>query len=890
MAKNTTSAPTLNRRSFVAAGVAASACLASGCAPEAKVGTGKEASYAQQGAYEGGLANTSLNDGEWKFMECNKGCGGGCVNMALVKDGKVVRTKTDSSHEDSLEHPQFRGCLRGRCAAELDFGPDRLTYPVKRKHWSPDDPHGELRGQDEWERISWDEALDIVADQLKKVYTTYGPRAVFYPWDQRNDRTPVLDACGGYIASWDTQSFGSYLMDLAQLGLPEVAYGGLGTVNDRFDIIENAQTIVLYAQDPAWSAIAFAAWNLRAAKDKGAHFVCVGPFYNASANAFDADWVPVFPGTDTAFMLGVIFEMLRLDEEEGGIIDWDFLHKYCIGFDDESMPQDATLNENIKGYVLGQYDGIPKTASWASAICGTPESTITEFARTVGKQDNVVMSHGYAAARCSGSEDIPQLFLTIACMGGHMGKPGNCYGPLWVDGSGCGGPALVKLGKGGDGWDVSSCVPLCSPDEKVVVRETGSSIIRTAADDNVNGLELYNAVLDGRYSNVGICWGGQWRPIEERECDIHLIWGEFSSALRAGADILRGIEAFKKVDFVVMRDHVPKMDCVYADIVLPLAGRQQQESLGTRREEVCYYSVVANPDDEAKPNRWVNEQLLERLGYDPAQVYPVSPQQALYNQMAGATVMNEKGEYETLFTITQSDIDEMGVEGAPQEGKIGLSEFKEKGIYTVERKAGDAFTHIGLADFFADPDANPLPSASGKFELYCQAKAETFNMISFDGRAFKPYPIYSEQTKPEAYRFRCFSPHYPRSAGSTYSNVLTLREAWPAPLLLNSKDAENLGISDGDVAHISSAAGSILRKVCVTSLIMEGTVGLPNGCWPKIDEEGIDRGGCGSTLIGGKPSGMGVTGHNNVWVNIEKWEDNELDEDCEWQSVIQASA
>ena len=71
---------------------------------------------------------------------------------------------------------------------------------------------------------------------------------------------------------------------------------------------------------------------------------------------------------------------------------------------------------------------------------------------------------------------------------------------------------------------------------------------------------------------------------------------------------------------------------------------------------------------------------------------------------------------------------------------------------------------------------------------------------------------------------------------------------------------------------------------------MEGTAGLPNGCWPKIDEEGIDRGGCGSTLIGGKPSGMGVTGHNNVWVNIEKWEDDELDEDCEWQSVIQASA
>ena len=111
--------------------------------------------------------------GEWVPAACWHNCGGRCVNKVLVRDGVVVRQKTDDSVEDSVDNPQQRGCVRGRSQRMQVFGPDRIKYPMKRKGWSPDNPNGQLRGKDEWERISWDEALSYVADELRKAYDSY---------------------------------------------------------------------------------------------------------------------------------------------------------------------------------------------------------------------------------------------------------------------------------------------------------------------------------------------------------------------------------------------------------------------------------------------------------------------------------------------------------------------------------------------------------------------------------------------------------------------------------------------------------------------------------------------------------------------------------------------
>ena len=116
---------------------------------------------------------------EWITAACWHNCGGRCLNKALVVDGVVVRQKTDDTHEDSPDYPQQRGCARGRSQRKQVFGVDRLKYPMKRKNWAPGGGDKELRGKDQWVRISWDEALDIVAKEFMRIKEKYGNRAFF---------------------------------------------------------------------------------------------------------------------------------------------------------------------------------------------------------------------------------------------------------------------------------------------------------------------------------------------------------------------------------------------------------------------------------------------------------------------------------------------------------------------------------------------------------------------------------------------------------------------------------------------------------------------------------------------------------------------------------------
>lgn len=133
----------MSRRGFVATTAAATAALAAtslaGCSTN-KVEKTEEA------AVTAGSDGRDIINGEWKAAACWHNCGGRCVNKVLVKDGVVVRQKTDDSHEDSADYPQQRSCLRGHAQRKQVFAADRLKYPMKRKNWSPDNPNGDLRG------------------------------------------------------------------------------------------------------------------------------------------------------------------------------------------------------------------------------------------------------------------------------------------------------------------------------------------------------------------------------------------------------------------------------------------------------------------------------------------------------------------------------------------------------------------------------------------------------------------------------------------------------------------------------------------------------------------------------------------------------------------------
>lgn len=805
--------------------------------------------------------------GTWVSAACWHNCGGRCMNKVMVKDGIVIRQKTDDTHADSLEYPQQRSCLKGRSQQNQCFGADRLKYPMKRKHWEPlTGGQKELRGADEWERISWDEAYKYIADELKHCIDTYGNKAILAPGITSNNKDNLTNFLGGHVSVSDSCSEGSFFEHTSLLGYPS----SVGDGNDRLDL-KNADYIVLEGANPAWSALGTGLYSLVEAKKSGVQIVVVGPSYNASAQALDAKWIPVRPGTDMAFLLGVAYEMIQAD-----VVDYDFLNKYAVGFDAEHMPSDAKTNENFKDYLMGEYDGIVKDAAWASAICGASVEDIQYMAQVMSKDNKTMFMYGFSIGRINGGENIPQLFGTLAFMGGHLGKSGHALGCVCDTGSTYNfGSRLVTSGG------------------------TGVKAPANPITDIIIGPQAWDAVLNGKYTYVGKGWGAGLSGGEDRTLDIHMLVCNYEgNYLQTGPNINKGIEAFRKVDFVVSRGIYMTTNCKYADIVLPVTTRWEREGgfLGANREWISLFTKVTEPLYEAKSDQEIDKGILEAMGYDPKELYPISEKAQFFNQILGCKVINAAGsEMETLVTVTQKDIDDWGVQEemeaagltcAPQKGRVDLAKFLSDGGYQVPRKEGDGLGHIGFQAFVEDPEANPLPSASGKFEIYCQAKADVINGITMSDLEVKPYPNYFvpitgyEQTfvngditgKKGEYPYVMYNPRYIARSHSIFDNNRWLQAAFVDPIYISKADAKEKGVVNGDTVVVYNQYGRILRRVSILAGMMPGVVAIPHGSNLNMDEKnGIDRGGADNVLVGAPAYGMCVTGYNNNNCNFEKY-------------------
>lgn len=821
--------------------------------------------------------------GEWISAACWHNCGGRCLNKALVVDGVVIRQKTDDTHEDSPDYPQQRGCLRGRSQRQQVFGADRLKYPMKRKHWQPGGGDKSLRGRDEWERISWDEALTYIADELQRVKKDYGNRSILHigGWSSRiTDISRTMGLFGGYCEYWNTNSFGSWAMTPKTIGFLQLGVWDQ-TVNDRFDL-RNCETIIMLSMNPAWSAMGSSSWHYLQAKKAGAKFIGIDPFYNESYSLLGAEWVPVRPSTDSALLLAIAYVLITKDHPIANpLIDWEFLNKYCLGFDAEHMPEGEDPQGNFKDYVLGTYDGVPKTPAWASEICGVDKVQIEKLALEFRKDKKVAFLCGMASARTTNSDNLPQLMMTIGAMTGHMGKSGHMTGSTMHATSGNGGPALVCAGS------------------------NGLPGIANPVDDSINAGQVWDAILNGKYNFTGsgdFTSAAQYKPGQERDIDIHIIYHSGGATLQTSDGMTKGIEAHRKVDLVVSHSQFVTTNSKYADIVLPVTTEWEKFggfSGGSlvhsgNREMLIMYSQITEPLFEAKSDQWIANELAKKLGINEKEAFPFDEKQQFFNALASATVVNEDGKiYGPLVTITEADISEMGVTGKPQTGKITYREFKEKGVYQVKRSQGDNYGYIAYEDFVKDPGKNPLTSESGKLEIYSRQLAKTVNDMGFS--KIQPIPSYippvngyedtfqdwGSKVKGE-YPYQVINPHYLRRSHSVFDNVKWLQEAWPNPVFLNTKDAQANGISDGDTVLLTSPYGQILRNACLTERVRPGVVALPHGAWVDMDEKtGIDRGGADNILSGQVPTGQGVSGFNTGVARIEKYTPAKLIPDVE---------
>lgn len=843
----------MSRRSFIGWGTALTASAAIG------VNRGLVASA------ENSIGVEAVGEeGIWKTAACWHNCGSRCLNKVLVNDGVVIRQKTDDTHEDSPDFPQQRGCLRGRSQRHQVFSADRLKYPMKRKNWEPGGGKKELRGNDEWVRISWEEAFELVASEIKRIQGKYGNDSILLTGGNAAMRN-ALAAMGGFNDTYGSLSWGAWRWVYENLGVGEGLY--VNGINDRLDL-RNSQLIILWGANPAWSTLGSVSYNYLQAKKAGARFISIDPMYSESNSLFDAEWIPVRPGTDDALALAVMYVLLEEDSPTNPLVDWDFLSKYTIGFDESTMPEGADKKDNFKDYILGTYDNQPKTPEWATEICGVPVDRIKQLAREIGGTQRVALLTGWAPARIHNGEGWVQAFSTLGMMTGHMGKSGSMTGVSCWEYAGNMGPMLLQSGG------------------------KGLPSTKNPITNSINENEMWDAVLDGKFLQ---------RYEGERTANIQLIYHNYENKLQTRSSITRGIEAHKQVELVVTNAYALTTNAKYSDIVLPACTPWETPGAvtGGNREILITWSKIIDPLFESKSDQNIAEGILQAYGIDPKTVFPIDEKQQYFNQLAGSQVIKENGvDYENLLTITQEDINEWGVEGTPQQGRITLKEFVDKGIYQVPRKEGDNFGFIAYKDFIDDPENNPVSSESGKFEIYCKAINELSKTAYTE---IAPIPKYvpkvhgyedtfedwENKVKGE-YPFQMFNPHYPRRSHSTLDNIPQLREAWPNPIYINATDASNLGIKDGDTVLISNEFAKALRPAAVVETIMPGTLGLPHGAWVDIDEKtGIDRAGADNLFVPHIPTGLGTSGFNSARVKIEKYTGAALEPDKDWaQRVI----
>ena len=414
---------TLTRRSFVKWGTATVGATAlvgfTGCAP----GGGKA-----EDASEG----TQQKAGEWLNAPCYKNCSCGssrCLNRVYVEDGVPLKIRTDEESEDMFAMPQRRSCLRGRAKISEVLSPARIKYPMKRKSWQPgggENAHGELRGKDEWERISWDEALDLVAEGIKKMYDQYGPTGILCGASSNigdgyyDQNVCLLNALGGSVhAEAGTVSFGSWsVVDTHMIG-------GFGMSNTPHHLqLITSDLHVLFGCNWAANKAGNHALYLEECRKRGAKVIVIDPWLSQTSQMVADEWIPILPGSDTALVIAICYEWIN-----AGTYDQEFLDTYCIGFDGDHMPEGAPENASWKDYVMGTgYDMTPKTPEWAEKICGVPADTIRSLAAEIASVDKVDFNCAQSASKIPAGEQFVQSFYTMALMHGGIGTPGHYFG------------------------------------------------------------------------------------------------------------------------------------------------------------------------------------------------------------------------------------------------------------------------------------------------------------------------------------------------------------------------------------------------------------------------------------------------------------------------------
>lgn len=698
------------------------------------------------------------------------GCHDNCGVLLYVKEGKLIKIEGDPENP----YNQGRLCLRCLAAKEMIEHPSRLLYPLRRVR--------EDRGKDNFERISWDEAYELIAQEFKAIIDRYGAQAI-----------NVTQGTGR-----DINGYGPLLARL--IGTPNYGMGFLSgqgcyaprlmmmffKAGDSF-VCDYSQFMPLRYDDQRWlppeviiiwgnnpvvanSDGTLGHWIVECMK-RGTRIICVDPKLTWLAGRA-THWFQVRPGTDAALALALCNTII-----EQHLYDEDFVSRWTYGFEEFAA--------SVKQYTPG----------YAAEICGVSEDLIIDAAYAIATAKNACLQWGVAIDHQTEGFYTGMALFDLLALTGNFEKPGSmvaarpCFGveePWLASAKAIAAldvPENPGLGKRLTGpYPALAALGMPSNDEMLKALEDGNAVVGLAADG---------------------------KPIVD-EYPIKGVWLQTNNTLSCmGAQPQRLLTALQNTDFNVVVDlFMTPTALACADIVLPAACFTERP--GLTGHHPYYLGAIAQatkPAGECKSD----QQIIFEFG------------RHFWTARAGADAGKKASPWETeeefynwILRDTPFDYQQM------KERTWAYPEFEyykyEKGLLRPDGKPG-------------------FNTQTGRYEFHCMA-LEQFGLTPL---SYYEEPLESPVSTPQlAEHYPLVLTTGARRWGyfhSEHRQSPTMRQFSPWPLaMIHPSTAAQFGVSNGDWILIENPFGSCRMKAELSTRIRKGLVSADHGWWfPERD-------------------------------------------------------
>ncbi len=819
--------------------------------------------------------------------------GGSSEGVVDVKDGKIVRVrpfhydwkykkediKTWKMKRNGKVFEQPWKSLPGPFSLAYKkrvYSPNRIKFPMKRVDWDPDgERNPQNRGKSKYVRISWDEATDILAKEIKRIHKQYGPYGILVQGDGHGEcmtiHTPhghsgsLLDKMGGFTQqvrnpdSWEGWYWGS-----KHVWGQGIQGGMFPAGNIVKDTTEHAEMVLFWGCDPETTPWGFTGqmpsrltyfW-----KEAGIEQVYICPDVNYGCAVHADKWIPVLPNTDAALQLAIAYTWIK-----EGTYNKEYVKTHVVGID------------KFKAYVMGEEeDDVPKTPEWASKKCGVPEWTIKALARQFAKKITSIAHYfGGGYVRGPFSHEPGRLEVCLLGMQG-LGGPGRHHHQITYFGL----PRSNGL-SGTFFWNPDLADRLRTPSLTTINAWQKQLIPKTYIHDAIEASEPMTFYGSGA---IEVDTKDQFKkyvyPIPKKEggTEIHMIWSDTPCRTTCWNNGNATELALRnpKIECVVTQHPWMENDTLFSDIILPSNTHMEVGDIvssirgGTSIPNVALCDQAIEPVGESKSNYEVVLEVAKKLGMEKAMT-------------GGKTDEDLKKE---MFTNMRLD-------------KLTTwKEFREKGYYLYSVADDWEDDSPGLRKFYDNPVKNPLPTPTGKLEFYSEALAKNFP----HDKERPPVPKWIEKgpthderlssERAKMFPLILMSNHGRWRVHAQADDISWTREAptckirgWDGymyePCWIHPSEAEKRGIKHGDIVKVFNERGIVLAGAYVTERIRPNVAYMDHGARVDMIKVGeIDRGGAINTISGSGTSSRNAVGQatTSYLVQVERLSMEEMDQ------------